>query len=183
MSLAFQEWPYYQTLCQPKSLAIHSHLLTHLKHQWTRLHDHNGHVKMTNISSPFPQSIKKTGQWESINDRICDSGSFNKKKRFFYSSINNCLLSVLLSWLHTLSISRSLFAKMRVMCYERYPRFHTFWGPWRWRDQLSISQHPCSWLPPARESHRQPERQIQSEREKKDKEKRSQEVLKKDLIN
>lgn len=39
---------------------------------------------------------------------------------------------------------------MRVMCYERYPRFHTFWGPWRWSDQLSISQHPCSWLPPAR---------------------------------
>lgn len=101
------------------------------------------------------------------------------KKKIFYSSINNCLLSVLLSWLHTLSISRSLFAKMRVMCYERYPRFHTFWGPWRWRDQLSISQHPCSWLPPARESHRQPERQIQSEREKKDKDKRSQEVFKK----
>lgn len=52
------------------------------------------------------------------------------------------------------------------MCYERYPRFHTFWGPERWSDQLSISQHPCSWLPPARESHRQPERGIWSEREK-----------------
>lgn len=51
------------------------------------------------------------------------------------------------------------------MCYERYPRFHTFWGPERWSDQLSISQHPCSWLPPARESHRQPERGMWSERE------------------
>lgn len=34
-----------------------------------------------------------------------------------------------------------LSAKMRVMCYERYPRFHTFWGPERQSDQLSISQH------------------------------------------
>ena len=53
---------------------------------------------------------------------------------------------------------------MRVMCYERYPRFHTSWGPERWSDQLSISQHPCSWLPPARESHRQPDRGIWRER-------------------
>lgn len=47
----------------------------------------------------------------------------------------------------------SFFPKMRVMFYERYSRFHTFWGPWRWSDQLSISQHPCSWLPLAREAH------------------------------
>lgn len=56
-------------------------------------------------------------------------------------------------------LSLSFFAKMRVMCYERYPRFRTFWGPERWSDQLSVSQRPCSWQPPARESHRQPERE------------------------
>lgn len=66
------------------------------------------------------------------------------------------------------------------MCYERYPRFHTSWGPERWSDQLSISQHPCSWLPPARESHRQPERGILSEREKEgEKERAKKERIKK----
>lgn len=86
--VCISKWPYYtesSDACQPKA---HYHLqfvlilLTHLKLQWTRLHRHNGCVKMTNISSPFPQSIKKTSQWGTIDDRIHDPGSFKEVRDF-----------------------------------------------------------------------------------------------------
>lgn len=84
-------------------------------------------------------------------------------KKSFQFGINNCLSFCFASL--AVQPCFSLFAKMRVMCYERYPRFHTFWGLLEMeRPAVHITEHPCSWLPPASKSHRQPERQLRIER-------------------